>query len=75
VNRSIAERLKKLETLMVPEAPLRRWHFVPARTDAERDAAIAELIGEGASPDDVFVELVPFSRCTSKIERGKTTWT
>jgi hypothetical protein len=59
MNRSIEIRLKKLETLMAPQRPPRRSHIVGAPTPEEGDAAIAELIAEGASPDDLFIRLVP----------------
>jgi hypothetical protein len=61
MNRSIEIRLRKLETTrMAAESPPRRSHMVAAPTPEEGDAAIAKLIAEGASPDDMFIRLVPF---------------
>ena len=45
---------------MVQETPLRKTHIVTAMTLQAGDAAIAKLIEEGASPDDMFIRLVPF---------------
>ena len=58
MNRSIELRLKKLESLATPEGPLRRCHMLAAQTDAEREAAIADLVANGADPDDFFIQLV-----------------
>jgi hypothetical protein len=61
MNLSIEKRLRKLETIrMVKETPLREIHLVTAMTPEAGDAAIAKLIAEGASPDDMFIRLVPF---------------
>jgi hypothetical protein len=58
MNRSIEVRLRKLENIrMVLESPPRRSHIVAAPTPEEGDAAIAKLIAEGASPDDLFIRL------------------
>jgi hypothetical protein len=62
MNRSIEVRLKKLESLAPPEGPLRRCHMFAAQTDAERDAAIADLVSGGADPDDFFIQLVGAER-------------
>jgi hypothetical protein len=59
MSRSTELRLRKLETLMTPEEPSRCSHIVASPTPEEGDAAIAKLIAEGASPDDVFYRLVP----------------
>jgi hypothetical protein len=62
MNRSIEVRLRKLEkTRMVLESPPRRSHMVAAPNLEEGDAAIAKLIAEGASPDDLFFRLVPIT--------------
>ena len=45
---------------MVQETPLRKTHIVTAMTPEAGEAAIAKLIAEGASPDDMFIRLVPF---------------
>jgi len=58
MNRSIEVHLKKLESLAVPEKPLRRSHLFAVQTDQERDAAIAALVAGGADPDDFFIQLV-----------------
>jgi hypothetical protein len=58
MNRLIELRLKKLESLATPEGPLRRYHMFAAQTDAERDAAIADMVASGADPDDFFIQLV-----------------
>ena len=63
MRRSIEIRLKKLEILMSTQTPPRRSHIVAAPTEAEGEAAIAEVIAAGASPDDLFIQLVPFSAC------------
>jgi hypothetical protein len=73
MNRSIEIRLKRLETLMVPKRPPRRSHIVAAPTDEEGDAAIAELIAAGASPDDLFIRLVPFKPDPSSATRHTMT--
>jgi hypothetical protein len=59
MSRSIEERLVKLETCMAAQKPSRRIHTVAAPTRDEGNAAIAKLIAEGASPDDLFIRLVP----------------
>jgi hypothetical protein len=60
MNRSIEIRLKKLETTRTTSESLpRRSHLVAAPTPDDGDAAIAKLIAEGASPDDLFWQLVP----------------
>jgi hypothetical protein len=58
MNRSIEVRLKKLESLAMPERQLRRSHLFAAQTDQERHAAIAALVAGGADPDDFFIQLV-----------------
>jgi hypothetical protein len=61
MNQSIENRLRKLETTrMVKETPLRKTHIVTAMTPEAGDAAIAKLVEEGASPDDMFIRLEPF---------------
>jgi hypothetical protein len=61
MNLSIEKRLRKLETIrMVQETPLRGTHIVTAMTPEAGDAAVAKLIAEGASPDDMFIRLEPF---------------
>ncbi len=45
---------------MVQETPSRKTHTVTAMKPQAGDAAIAKLIEEGASPDDMFIRLVPF---------------
>ena len=67
MNRSIEVRLKKLESLTTPEVLLRRCHMFAAQTDAERDAAIADLVGGGADPDDFFIQLVGAERETVNV--------
>jgi hypothetical protein len=58
MNRSIETRLRKLETTRgEQERPPRNTHFVIAFTPEEGDAAIAKLIAEGASPDDLFIRI------------------
>ncbi len=60
MNRSIEIRLKRLEGRSAPEKPPRRSHMFAAKTDAERDAAIADLVAAGAAdPDDLFIILTP----------------
>lgn len=59
---SIKRRLGKLETTVPPGGPprpLRRVHLVDAPTPEEAEANRAKLIAEGASPGDMFIELVP----------------
>jgi hypothetical protein len=65
--RSIELRLKKLESLAPPEGPLRRCHMFAAPTDAERDAAIADLVASGADPGDFFIQLVGAERETLNV--------
>jgi hypothetical protein len=38
-----------------------------AQTDAERDAAIADLVAGGADPDDFFIQLVGAERETLNV--------
>ena len=60
MNRSIEIRLKRLETVSAPVESPRRVHLVGAKTDQERDAAIADLVAAGtAEPGDFFIVLVP----------------
>jgi hypothetical protein len=52
--------LKRLETVSAPVESPRRVHLVGAKTDQERDAAIADLVAAGtAEPGDLFIFLVP----------------
>jgi hypothetical protein len=61
MNRSIEIRLKRLEAASSQEKAPRRSHMFPARTPAEDDAKIAELVADGtADPDDFFIQLMPF---------------
>ena len=58
MNRLIEARLQKLEALFAPEK-LPRIRLITASTREEQDAEIARLKVEEASPDTLFVRLVP----------------
>ena len=60
MNRSIEIRLKRLEAVSAPVESPRRVHLVGARTDQDRDAAVADLVAAGAAePGDSFIFLIP----------------
>jgi hypothetical protein len=60
MNRSIEIRLKRLEAVSAPVETPRRVHLIGAKTDHERDAAIADLVAAGAAdPGGSFIFLVP----------------
>ena len=74
MNRSIETRLKRLEAVLPSVEAPRRSHMFSARTDAERDAKIAELIAAGdASPDDRFWVLRPLRKDLPLAERPEET--
>jgi hypothetical protein len=57
----MSRSIETLEAASSQEKPPRRSHMFAARTPAEGDAKIAELVANGtAHPDDLFFQLMPF---------------
>ena len=75
MKHSIETRLRRLETGSTEEMPPRRSHMFAARTPAEGDAKIAELVASGvAHPDDNFIQLVPFSADPASAMHNDYAW-